>query len=222
MPVERLAAARRVLERQLAVATAVVVVAALVAVLRPGRPREVTLSAAIVVELWAAAALMLVIAWSREHVRDRIGDGEDPLGPHLEAEARRISAPGYRERLASRLQRALADARDWPELAIASRPPPAIRNLVTLAPEVAEIVALLRNPDAPVRGVALVDRLLRGGYASVLYGGPPERLERELGRIRFILLAQVDPGATPGRPGAPAASRTVRGAPSPVRRPGRS
>jgi hypothetical protein len=222
MPIPRLVAARRILERQLAVATVVTVAAAVVAALRPGGPREVTLAAAMV-ELWAVAALVIVIAWSRECIRDRIGDGDDPLHPHLAAEARRIAAPEYRERLARSLLRALADARDWPSLAIASRPPPPIRNLGALDPEVAEIVALLRDPRSPVRGVALVERLVRGGSAAVLYAGPRDRLEREVGRIRFILAGEPDLPLppVPRRPGGPASSRTARGAPSPVRTPGR-
>jgi hypothetical protein len=220
MPIARLAAARRILERQLAVATVVTVAAGVIAALRPGAAREVTLAVALLVELWAVAALVIVIAWSRECIRNRIGDGDDPVHADLAGEARRIATAAYRERLARSLLRALADARDWPSLSIASRPPPPIQNLRALEPEVAEIVALLRDPTSPVRGVALVERLVRGGYASVLYAGPRDRLEREVGRIRFILAGEPDL-EVPGRPADRAAPRTARGARSPVRTPGR-
>ena len=52
------------------------------------------------------------------------------------------------------------------------------------------MIALLRAPDtASARGVALLDRLLRGGYAAPLYVAREEEVGRELVRIRLLLAA---------------------------------
>ena len=52
------------------------------------------------------------------------------------------------------------------------------------------VTRLVRDPRTSVRGVALLDRLVCGGYSSALYAGCPDRLARELGRIRFLLQAE--------------------------------
>ena len=51
-----------------------------------------------------------------------------------------------------------------------------------------EVAQLVRDPRTPVRAVALLDRLVCGGYAASLYAGP-DVLEQELARIRFLLQA---------------------------------
>ena len=106
-------------------------------------------------------------------------------------EVGRLQRQWNRERMAKGLERALADGTRWPELLPASRPPPGARNLPANAVTIAAIAAGLRADHVPVRAIVMLDRLMRGGYGSALYGGGADWLRRELGRIRFEIDADA-------------------------------
>jgi hypothetical protein len=103
------------------------------------------------------------------------------------AEVRRLSAPAYRERLATSLERALHDGEHWHEFMPAARPPCGVRNLPAHGATIHEIACRLRADRPSVRGVVLVERLQRGGFGSALYYGDRLWLSVELNRIRFEL-----------------------------------
>lgn len=186
-PLARAAAALRVVRLDaLAVLGAV---GAGAAALAAGVPAAAAwLSASLVVELALVIAYAFLTQVVHELARDLVADGRAGLPLAEVAAAReRLASPQYRAGLARSLERALDAAERWPDLWIASRPPPGVRTLVPLASDVREIVELLRKGEAPLRAVALVDRLLSGGYDATLYAGDRSTLRAELGRIRFEL-----------------------------------
>ena len=145
-------------------------------------------SAAAVIQLLLLAGVGIATVCVRERARDLIADDAGDLRvAEVAAEAQRLATHRHRTALARSLARAQYAAIHWHELAIGSRPPPSVRNLAEHAAVTTQIIALVHEPDAPVRGIALVDRLLRGGYGATLYVGPPDALARELGRIRYVL-----------------------------------
>ena len=122
------------------------------------------------------------------------GDGDIHVA-EIATERARLDSPAHRELLASSLERALHAAEHWHELWVSTRPPPGVRNLLGISDAAREVAQLVRDPRTPVRAVALLDRLVCGGYAASLYAGPADVLEQELTRIRFLLVASV-PSAT--------------------------
>jgi hypothetical protein len=196
-PVARAAELRRVLARQLATASAVLAVAVTGIDLDGARLLGTFLAAAVAVEVCLAIAALAARAALRERARDVIADGGAAGVAEVEAERRRLVDDRHRARLAVTLGRALAAAEQWHALPLTTRPPPRVRGLASHRAAIGDVIALLRAPDAPsARGVAVLDRLLRGGYAAPLYVAHPEDVGRELARIR-LLLAAGGPAAGP-------------------------
>ena len=77
----------------------------------------------------------------------------------------------------------------------AARPPHGVRNLPAHAAAVRDIARGLRDRDASVRAIVLVERLATGGYGSALYEADQAWLGRELTRIRYELDARPDRSA---------------------------
>jgi hypothetical protein len=126
----------------------------------------------------------------QERARDVIADGDGTRGAlEIAAELERLARPRTRARLARSLERALDTAERWRELSVASRPPAGVRRLAAHAALVREIAALVRDPSTSVRGVALLHRLLTGGFAASIYDGDATILAQELGRTRAALAA---------------------------------
>jgi len=123
----------------------------------------------------------------RERIHDMLVAGEVPSLASVVAEARRLGDPRHREQLAAALERALDEGRRWYEFMPASRPPSGVRHLPQHAGAIEDISTALRHDSASVRGVVMVERLMRGGYGSAIYGSEADWLRRELGRIRFEL-----------------------------------
>jgi len=186
-PVARAARARGILAGQLAVTSAVL--AALLAYsLARGAAAVSVLCSAVVVELWAICGLAFTSGRLRERARDVIADADQPpAAAEIAAERAHLTSSRRRRQLARSLERALYAAEHWPELSITSRPPPTVRHLLQCGEAAREVTRLARDPRTSVRGVAVLDRLICGGYSSALYAGSPDRLARELGRIRFLL-----------------------------------
>jgi hypothetical protein len=190
-PVARATGARSLLGGQLAVTSGLLVIAAIAAAERGGAA-IIAASAALVLELALAAGFICATGCLHERARDVVADGNGGLRvAEIAAERERLARPAHRERLACALERALLAAEHWPELWVATRPPPGVLNLLACAEPAREVARLVRDPRTPVRGVALLDRLMCGGYGSTLYHGPAETLVEELARIRFLLKASA-------------------------------
>lgn len=186
-PVARAARARGILAGQLTVTTAVLA-ALLVYSLEHGAGAVTLICSALVVELWAICGLAFTSGRLRERARDVIADvDQPPAAAEVAAERAHLASSRRREQLARSLERALYAAEHLTELSITSRPPPTVRHLLQSDETAREITRLVRDPRTSVRGVAVLDRLICGGYSSALYAGCPDRLARELGRIRFLL-----------------------------------
>ncbi|MDP9258813.1 MAG: hypothetical protein M3Q31_20010 [Actinomycetota bacterium] len=186
-PVARAARARGILAGQLTV-TSAVLAALLAYALEHGAGAVTLLCAALVVELWAICGLAFASGRLRERARDVIADvDQPPAAAEVAVELAHLASSRRRQQLARSLERALYAAEHWPELSITSRPPPTVRHLRPCSETAREVARLVRDPRTSVRGVAVLDRLVCGGYSSALYAGCPDRLARELGRIRFLL-----------------------------------
>ena len=188
-PVARAALARHVLGCQVAVAGALVVVSITDAIAH-GSAAVAFLSSAAVVELALLCAFACSHLRLRERARDYIADVGDRVAiAEIAAESARLTSARQREQLARNLERAVHAAEHWHELSITSRPPPTVRHLLGCIEIAHDVVQLVRDPGTRVRGVAVLDRLVCGGYSSALYAGCPDLLARELARIRFLLQA---------------------------------
>jgi hypothetical protein len=173
--------------RQAVVCTAFLVGIALATWPHPGRGAWLMGSAAIV-----NLGLLGLIAALHDERRRRARDviirhGPVPSVPEVAAAARRLSTIEHRRQLARRLSDALDSAERWTTISPASRPPPTIRTLLVHRHAALSVIDQLQHDHVAVRGVALVERLLDGGYSSPLYRGDARRLGEELHRAAFEL-----------------------------------
>ena len=149
------------------------------------------LSAAVLVEFALLAIFVLARQVRREHVLALIANGRGRLQiDEVKREVRRITTERHRQELATRLEDALEQALHWERLHVAYRPPPGVRALRLFVPEI-RTAGAVRAADADVRGVALLELMLMGGYASVLYASERAALENESAAI------DVDAGPAP-------------------------
>jgi hypothetical protein len=200
-PVARAASVRDSLRGQSAVTGVLLAVAGALASAGDRAPGRFLLPA-VAVEIALLAGLALATTCVRERARDAIFAGRAGLPvAEIAAEQRRLASSPHRAALAGRLAAARYASRHWHETSISKRPPPSVCLLVDHEPLVAEIETLVCDPAPCLRGVALLDGLLRGGYTARLYTQPIAVVVRDLGRIRFLLAAGRD-GATDGDPEA--------------------
>jgi hypothetical protein len=190
-PLSRSLAASRTVARQAMVCAALLTGVLSAAAPRFGRAGWLAASAA-VVELALLGLLAVLASERRRQARELIIERGRADLAELQAERQRLLAPAHRRQLAQRLQRALDTAAGWDAQLPASRPPPSVRNLLSSAGTVRAVVEALQADSPDLRGVALVDRLLDGGYGSPLYRDEPARLRAELARVAFQLGACVD------------------------------
>lgn len=168
-------------------------VAASPAMLLAGRDAWVaTVASAVLVEAGAGVALLGLRAVRRQRIHDMIVGGTVPDLEVVRAEVRRLRSEHHRRGLASGLERALADGERWHEFLPAARPPLGVRNLPAHAAAIRAIACGLRDCDASLRAIVLVERLAAGGYGSALYEADQAWLGRELTRIRYELEARPD------------------------------
>jgi hypothetical protein len=141
---------------------------------------------AVALALWGLA--LLLRDECRRRARDVIIDHGTAIAvPEVEEEAARLVGVEHRRRLAAQLASAIDAAERWGEISPASRPPPTIRNVLPHRQSALTVIALLDGERASVRGVALVERLLDGGYGSELYMGNARGVGEELRRAVFEL-----------------------------------
>jgi hypothetical protein len=121
---------------------------------------------------------LLVSHWCvHERALDVIIAGHEDLPVAAVVRAREpLASPRRRRALARSLEQAVVETRDW--------------SGIDFSLEVEQVTRLLRGRDpCRARGVALADRLVRGGAALPVGSTGRETLRRELGRIRYELTA---------------------------------
>lgn len=176
-----------VLARQAATTGAVVAVGA-IATLQRREWGPSVLGVAVLLTLALIAALVLARQARHEDILRLVAAGQGPLGlADVAHEADRLVGSAQRAALARRLDRALADAHGWHQIAVAQRPPPGIRLLVGLTNEVEDILERVQGGDVAPGGLALLELMLIGGYDSALYVGDRQALREQLWRVRYLL-----------------------------------
>ena len=132
--------------------------------------------------------LFLLHQRRREECVALIAEGRDDLPLHPVArERRRLASPRYRMQLAGAVEE-LARPRPFGGRPVSARPPLDARVVGPLRPQLHELAQQLARDDVSARGVALLE-LLISSPLSVLYGAEPDRLRREIGRVRYLLLS---------------------------------
>jgi hypothetical protein len=108
----------------------------------------------------------------------------------LDAVARergRLASPRNRARLARAIEE-LARPQPFGAHPRTARPPLDARVVGPVRPQLHELAQQLARDDVSTRGVALLE-LLISSPMSALYGSEPERLKREVGRARYLLVS---------------------------------
>ena len=150
--------------------------------------------AAALVELLIACRIAMLRESRRVHVLDLIAEGQAELPIAIVARTcARLCRARHRQRLARSIETLLERRPGGFDVVVTpwrfARP----ELLVGVRAELRDISVLLRDPDARVEGIALVERLRCDG-TSWLPGDDPQLLREELGRVRFRLQAR-SPGA---------------------------
>jgi hypothetical protein len=141
----------------------------------------------VVVEALLALILIGEITTRRRAARNLIIHRSADGLAEIREEARRLQSRRYTLKLAARLERALNDALHLHRIPVASRPPPTAANLVRHRRALDAIASALRSVNAPLRAIALTDRLLDGGYTARIYTLPAPQLAEEISRIHMVL-----------------------------------
>jgi hypothetical protein len=180
-----LRASRTALEQTLVIAAVDLVAGVLLYRAAPaGPPLAIAASIVLVVE---GVRLAVLQQSTRDVCVDMIieGVGRPPLRA-VEREWRRFEDPRHLASLARSLDEVVDTA--WRPVSPipSSRPLFSVRVVRPVAPQLSEIARLLRTDSPPVRGVALIERLITSG-ASPLYGTDVELLRDELRRTRYLL-----------------------------------
>jgi hypothetical protein len=142
--------------------------------------------AALVPEALLACRLFLLVQERRQECVTLIAEGREALA--IEAvtrEVRRLSSRRHRTRLARAVEE-LAQPRPFGAHPLTARPPIAARTLEPVRPLLHEIALALPDGEASVRGAARLEPLISAPM-SPLYGGEPDRLRREVGRVGYLL-----------------------------------
>jgi hypothetical protein len=151
--------------------------------------------AAVVVELGLALRAAGLSLEARAHALDLIiqGRGDVPLAP-VARHLTRLRDRDHRYALARSVAQTRNTAMRHPEAVAAPIFKVSVVNEVT--DELANVAELLVRPEADVRGVALIERLLSDG-TSPLYSDDVDTLRAELRRIHFALVHDTT-DAAPG------------------------
>ena len=176
-----------VLRQQAVVCLALALASPAVLVLMDRASAVALLVAATAVEAGLCAGIAIARSVRRDRIHDMILAGTIPELAVVAVEVGRLASADHRRKLAASLERALDDGEHWHEFLPAARPPYGVRDLPAHAETIREIATGLRGDVPSIRGVVLVERLLRGGFGSALYGGHRGWLASELNRIRYEL-----------------------------------
>ena len=139
---------------------------------------------ALMAEVVLGCRLFLLTQRRRDMCVDLIAQGREDLPlAAVERERRRLASPRYRARLARTIEEL---ARPLALHPVDARPPLDPRALEPARPQLQELAQTLPRHDVSIRGVALLELLITSPM-SPLYGAEPDRLKRELGRVRYLL-----------------------------------
>jgi hypothetical protein len=135
-----------------------------------------------------ACRLFLLAQVRRQECVTLIAEGREDLAlDSVARERRRLSSRRYRARLARAIDE-LARPQAFGVHPLSARPPIEARVLEPVRPLLREIALALPRDDASIRGVARLE-LLISAPTSALYDGEPDRLRREVGRVRYLLMS---------------------------------
>jgi hypothetical protein len=151
-------------------------------------PGVAVVIAAVAFEVVLGCRLFLLEQRRRQECVALIAEGREDLP--LDAVARergRLASPRNRKRLARAIEE-LARPRPFGAHPRSARPPLAARVVGPVRPQLHELAQQLVRDDVSTRGVALLE-LLISSPMSALYGSEPERLKREVGRARYLLVS---------------------------------
>jgi hypothetical protein len=145
--------------------------------------------AAAIVELVIACRIAVLLESRRLHVLDLIAEGRSELPiPIVARTCAQLRAPRHRQQLVRSIE-ILLDPRSRQFDPVVTPWQFARSELVRgVRRELNEISLLMRGPDAPVQGIALIERLLTDG-TSCLHRDDSQVLREQLGRVRFLLEA---------------------------------
>ena len=134
-------------------------------------------------EVVLGCRLFLLQQRRREECVALVAEGRDalPLQP-VARECRRLASARYRTQLAGAVEE-LARPQSF-----SARPPLDARVVGPLRPQLHELAQQLACDHVSARGVASLE-LLISSPTSALYGAEPDRLRREVGRVRYLLLS---------------------------------
>jgi hypothetical protein len=185
-PLVRAEEAATAVERQTIVCTAFLL--ATVAAAYPDVAKAAWLGgSAAAVDLTLLALVALLRRQRRIQARNVIIERGPLHLSRVQLEIARLADQRHRANLAKQLRRAVEESEGWRSLGVASRPPIGILELLPHAALAREIADHLDGNQPPVRGIALVERLLDDGYVSPLYAGDGYRLRCELRQILYEL-----------------------------------
>jgi hypothetical protein len=152
------------------------------------------IAATVVAEILLACRVALLLASRRGHVLKLIGDGRADLPiPAVARMCIRLRRPSHRLRLVRSIETLLATRASGFDVVVT---PWQFARSDLVAPvrnDLRQIAMLLREPDADVQAIALMQRLLFDG-TSWLHGDDLCRLGEELRRVRFLLSASRHEG----------------------------
>jgi hypothetical protein len=139
----------------------------------------------IVAEVVLGCRRAVLHAQRRDLCLDLIVQGNESLPvAAVAAERARLLAPRHQEQLARTLERIVRPEPVYSVL-VTARPVVHARVVNELAPDLDELMQLLRGQQLSARGAALVERLISSPM-SPLYGRDPDELAHELGRIHYF------------------------------------
>ena len=153
-----------------------------------GPPGMAVVFGAVVFEVVLGCRLFLLEQSRRQECVTLIAAGREDLP--LDAVARergRLSSPRSKARLARTIEE-LARPQPFGARPLSARPPLDARVVGPVRPLLHELAQRLPRDDVATRGVALLE-LLISSPMSALYGAEPERLKREVGRVRYLLMS---------------------------------
>lgn len=147
---------------------------------------SLTLAAVVVQLAWAGRVALLRVSRRDACVQLIVAGRRDLHLACVERECRRLLDPQTAKQLARSIEEMGRTATGPVPRASTARPVFDVRVIRSVAPELRQITALLRDDRPPLQGVALVESLL-SDPSTPLYGSEVEPLRLELRRARYLL-----------------------------------
>ena len=153
-----------------------------------GAPGMAVVFGAVAFEVVLGCRLFLLEQRRRQECVTLIAAGHEDLPLHAVARERgRLASPRSKARLARTIEE-LARPQPFGAHSRSARPPLDARVVGPARPLLHDLAQQLPRDDVSSCGVALLE-LLISSPMSALYGAEPERLKREVGRVRYLLMS---------------------------------